>query len=457
MRVAVHRRGVEPDLGHHLGDQLALVAPLVDLVDRKPLTDDLETGHPRAERAEGVLKDDLHVGAQPAQLLGRPFAQVLTAEGHLPFRADEPHDRQRRRGLARAAFADDAQGLARADRQAGVVDGLHMAHGPAQQALLDREPDLEVVGAQHFGRIFGHGRGRTGGLGAEQFARVGVLRIVENLRRRAFLDHQPLLHDENPVGDAPHDAEVMGDEQKPHAHLVFQILQQVEDLGLNGHVERRRRLVRDQDVGLVGQCHGDHHPLPLPPRKLVRIGIHAAFGVVDADLLEQFQHPRPRRLTLQPLMQRQRFRQLLLDRVERVERGHRLLEDEGDVVAAHVAQQLVVGADHLLAVVGDRPAHLSAFAQQRHGRQCRDRLARAAFAHQRHRLATVHGKAHPAHRRDQLPVLPEGDLQVFDVQQCSHEKVFLGSNASRMPSKMKTRSDSMMAKVKKAEKASHGA
>ena len=38
-----------------------------------------------------------------------------------------------------------------------------------------------------------------------------------------------------------------------------------------------------------------------------------------------------------PLMQQQDFADLLLDGVQRIERGHRLLEDDGDVVAAHLA------------------------------------------------------------------------------------------------------------------------
>ena len=37
--------------------------------------------------------------------------------------------------------------------------------------------------------------------------------------------------------------------------------QQVENLRLDGDVERRRRLVGDQQVGLAGQRHGDHHAL----------------------------------------------------------------------------------------------------------------------------------------------------------------------------------------------------
>ena len=95
--------------------------------------------------------------------------------------------------------------------------------------------------------------------------------------------------------------------------------------------------------------------------------------------------------------------------------------------------------------------------QQAHRRQRRDLLAAAGFAHQRNGFALADRKADAPHRRHQPPVLPEPDPQVFDLQDRGHRNVFLGSKASRTPSKMKTSSDSMMAKLKKAVKPSQGA
>ena len=50
----------------------------------------------------------------------------------------------------------------------------------------------------------------------------------------------------------------------------------------------------------------------------------------------------------QALVQVQRLGDLLLDGVERIERGHRLLEHHGDAVAADVAQHRLRRADQLL-------------------------------------------------------------------------------------------------------------
>ena len=57
--------------------------------------------------------------------------------------------------------------------------------------------------------------------------------------------------------------------------LLPHVEHQVQHLRLDGHVERRRRLVGDQQLRIAGHRHGDHHPLPHPARELVRIGARA--------------------------------------------------------------------------------------------------------------------------------------------------------------------------------------
>ena len=71
-------------------------------------------------------------------------------------------------------------------------------------------------------------------------------------------------------------------------------LQQLEDLRLDGDVERGGRLVGDQQVGLVGERHGDHHALALAARELMREGAEPLLGLADADLVQQLEHARAR-------------------------------------------------------------------------------------------------------------------------------------------------------------------
>ena len=60
-----------------------------------------------------------------------------------------------------------------------------------------------------------------------------------------------------------------------------------QDLRLHGDVERRRRLVGDQELGLERQAHRDHHALLHAARELVGIVPRAPLGVGNVDRAQQ--------------------------------------------------------------------------------------------------------------------------------------------------------------------------
>ena len=101
---------------------------------------------------------------------------------------------------------------------------------------------------------------------------------------------------------------------------------QLEDLRLDGDVECRRRLVGDQDVGVVDERHRDHRALAHAARKLVRIVARPllAFGIPTA----------VRSWTARPMPPAARrpvhangLGDLLADPIHRVEARERILED----------------------------------------------------------------------------------------------------------------------------------
>ena len=77
-----------------------------------------------------------------------------------------------------------------------------------------------------------------------------------------------------------------------HPEVLLQPVHQREDLRLRGHVERGRRLVGDQQVGVVDEGHGDHHALAHAAGELVRIVVDAPFRARDADRLQQLERAR---------------------------------------------------------------------------------------------------------------------------------------------------------------------
>jgi hypothetical protein len=96
----------------------------------------------------------------------------------------------------------------------------------------------------------------------------------------------PRIHHDHPLADLGHHAEVVGDQDHRGPRPLLQLQHQVEDLRLDGDVERGRRLVGDQELGVAGQGHGDHHPLAHAARELVRVVAEPALGIGDAHELE---------------------------------------------------------------------------------------------------------------------------------------------------------------------------
>ena len=134
---------------------------------------------------------------------------------------------------------------------------------------------------------------------------------------------------------------------------VFSSAQQLQDLGLDRDIERRRRLIGDQQGRIVGERHRDHHPLPLAARELVRKSIEAARGIGEAGLAQHLDHPCAQGRPAKALMQADRLRHLPPDAVQRVEARHRLLEHDPGHAAAGAAQDAGIRADHVPAIEHD--------------------------------------------------------------------------------------------------------
>ena len=65
----------------------------------------------------------------------------------------------------------------------------------------------------------------------------------------------------------------MADEQIRQFVLLLNVLQQVDDLRLNGHVQRGHRLIADDELGVQCQRTGDADTLPLAAGELVGIAV----------------------------------------------------------------------------------------------------------------------------------------------------------------------------------------
>ena len=167
--------------------------------------------------------------------------------------------------------------------------------------------------------------------------------------------------------------------------------------------------------------------------------MHAARGIGDLHQLQHLDGAGERILFREALVAAQALGDLLADRQHRIERGHRLLEDEADLLGADVVH-LMAGERHQVAafeqdLAFDDPA-------RRHGDQFQDRhrrdgLAAAGFADDAERLALVDADVDAVDGPQDAVVGIEVGLQTLDLEQGRHQITFRASSASRSPSPMK--------------------
>ena len=193
---------------------------------------------------------------------------------------------------------------------------------------------------------------------AEKTDGVGVLRAREQFIHGGALDDLAGVHHRDLVADLGDHAEIVSDEDNRSTALRFQFMHQIEDLRLQGDVECGRGFIGDQEPGIAGQRHRDHDPLAHSAGELVGIFVDAPFRRGDMNATKQFDRACSRGVTRTAAMAQDGFDDLVADGEARVERGHRLLEDHRETVAAEVAQDLVRHFQQVKAVKTDRSRDL---------------------------------------------------------------------------------------------------
>ena len=180
--------------------------------------------------------------------------------------------------------------------------------------------------------------------------------------------------------------EVVRYEQQRSVEVVLQVGDDREDLGLDEHVEGGRRLVGDHEPRPEHQCEGDHDPLAHAARELV--GIVAKAGRRDADTAEGLERA-PADLVVGDvrLVGVQRLGEVVRDPHERVEPGHRLLEDEADRGPRSSRISALGGLDEVAPFEVDVTVPAGAHGQQAEDPAAEGRLAAAGLADQPQRLA----------------------------------------------------------------------
>ncbi|KAG1079180.1 hypothetical protein G6F40_016419 [Rhizopus arrhizus] len=115
-----------------------------------------------------------------------------------------------------------------------------------------------------------------------------MLRTVQHVVHAAFFHLAAGVHHDDALAHLGDDAQVVRDQHDGRAQAGLDVAQQVQDLRLDGDVQRGRGFVGDQDLRVAGQRHGDQDALALAAGELVRQAVQAFGRLGDADLAQQF-------------------------------------------------------------------------------------------------------------------------------------------------------------------------
>ena len=269
------------------------------------------------------------------RVAGRRRASDVSARGAVRPRASRGDRRRRRRAAtrlrdpaarARARRRPPAAPDARRTRRCGTGSAARSGSPRASRSGSGGVPSI-VDQPLLARRVAVEPRHRV-----EQRPGVGMLRVGQQRLGRPLLDHLAGVHHDDARADVGDDAEVVADQHDRRAEIGVQLAQQVEDLRLDRDVERRGRLVGDQQ-------HAARWRSPSPASRAGACRRRTGAGSESTARSGAVMPMRPSRSIARAQRRLRRSKrpcidhrldQLLGDPPHRVERRHRVLEDHRD-------------------------------------------------------------------------------------------------------------------------------
>ena len=247
-----------------------------------------------------------------------------------------------------------------------------------------------------------------------------MLRLVEQQLHWRALHDAAGVHHHHLVGDLSDNAQVVGDEHDGGSCFLLQCPHQRQDLGLDGHIQRRGGLISNQQTRIAGKTHGDHHALTHATAELVREFFQPLLGCGDTNLAQHINGARASLGARKSPVPHQTFHDLVAHSEGRVERCHGLLEDHRHAVATQVLHVVFRQANQFPTFKSYRTRSYSpvGFGKQAHDRQRSDTFAASRFTDDRQCLSGVHCEVHLLEDGDLAIVGSEHRRQTADLKQC---------------------------------------
>ena len=185
----------------------------------------------------------------------------------------------------------------------------------------------------------------------------------------------------------------MGNVKDRSLQFIAQFPDQVSDLRFQRHIQGRGWLIGDEERWVGLQRQGDHNPLAHAARELVRVILNTLRRVRDTDPVEHLYGALAGVASADGLvirgMSQDGIHHLLFDAEYRIQAGHGVLKDHGNIATPHLAHFLFTHAAQVASLeeklsIGD----LSVGRQQAHHRRSDGAFTAARLADQPNDLST---------------------------------------------------------------------
>src|SRR5712691_555468 len=186
---------------------------------------------------------------------------------------------------------------------------------------------------------------------------IGVAGVLVNISGRPPLNDFAGIHNVNPIGVAGHDTQVVRNDNQGDPVLPAEILHQLQYLGLNGHVQGSGRFIGYDQLGVAAQRHGYHHPLEHTSAELMWKLLEPALWVRYPHLLKTTDSLSAGLRLAHAKVEFKGLGKLALDGENRVEGGHGLLKDHGNLLTTDPPHLRVGELEQVLTSEDDFPAH----------------------------------------------------------------------------------------------------
>ncbi len=247
------------------------------------------------------------------------------------------------------------------------------------------------------------GQSRVLGLGdardrSQETLRVGVAQGRKEFSRRGYFHDAAGIHHGDFIAAAGHHAEVVGHQDHRHVAVALLLGKQVEDLVLHRDIERRGRLVRQQQAGTARQCHGNTHTLAHAPGHFVGEAVEARRRFRNVHGAHQLNRGSCRLRFAKAQVTANVLRKLATDLDHGVERGHGVLEHHRNLGAPQSLQVFRGPAEKLLAGVANRAGRMCvARGGEAHDGAAQDSLSRPGFTDNAQGLSFLKTEGYAVH------------------------------------------------------------